>query len=169
MRLQCARSAIARTPPLSIARQLPTSPMVVFAVWVEHALDVTVQGYEDAGISGAKGRDQRPGLDAMMKAVNAKEFDMIAACRWIDSADRSPTCSAYSRASMKRASVCSFTILGRSTAALKAARSRRTLAARLRVISVGTPRSPPRRLRPPDRCLATPDSRANSPIVSPTP
>ena len=25
--------------------------------------------YEDAGISGAKGRDGRPGLDAMMKAV----------------------------------------------------------------------------------------------------
>jgi DNA invertase Pin-like site-specific DNA recombinase len=37
-----------------------------------------VKVYEDAGISGAKGRDQRPGLDAMMKAVNAKEFDMIA-------------------------------------------------------------------------------------------
>src|SRR5471032_846144 len=35
--------------------------------------------YEDAGISGAKGRDKRPGLDAMMKAVNAKEFDMVAA------------------------------------------------------------------------------------------
>src|SRR6202051_1744882 len=33
---------------------------------------------EDAGISGAKGRDQRPALDAMMKAVNAKEFDMVA-------------------------------------------------------------------------------------------
>jgi DNA invertase Pin-like site-specific DNA recombinase len=28
--------------------------------------------------SGAKGRDQRPGLDAMMKAVTAKEFDMVA-------------------------------------------------------------------------------------------
>jgi DNA invertase Pin-like site-specific DNA recombinase len=38
-----------------------------------------VKVYEDAGISGAKGRDKRPGLDAMMKAVNAKEFDMIAA------------------------------------------------------------------------------------------
>jgi hypothetical protein len=25
--------------------------------------------YEDAGISGGMGRDQRPGLDAMMKAV----------------------------------------------------------------------------------------------------
>jgi hypothetical protein len=37
-----------------------------------------VKAYEDAGISGAKGRDQRPGLDAMMKAVNAKEFDMVA-------------------------------------------------------------------------------------------
>jgi DNA invertase Pin-like site-specific DNA recombinase len=34
--------------------------------------------YEDAGISGAKGRDKRPGLDAMTKAVNAKEFDMVA-------------------------------------------------------------------------------------------
>jgi DNA invertase Pin-like site-specific DNA recombinase len=38
-----------------------------------------VKVYEDAGISGAKGRDKRPGLDAMLKAVNAKEFDMIAA------------------------------------------------------------------------------------------
>src|SRR6266576_3328716 len=37
-----------------------------------------VKVYEDAGISGAKGRDQRPGLNAMMKAVNAKEFDMVA-------------------------------------------------------------------------------------------
>jgi DNA invertase Pin-like site-specific DNA recombinase len=35
--------------------------------------------YEDAGISGAKGRDKRPGLDEMMKAVNAREFDMVAA------------------------------------------------------------------------------------------
>jgi DNA invertase Pin-like site-specific DNA recombinase len=35
--------------------------------------------YEDAGISGAKGRDQRPGQEAMMKAVNARQFDMVAA------------------------------------------------------------------------------------------
>jgi DNA invertase Pin-like site-specific DNA recombinase len=38
-----------------------------------------VQVYRDAGISGAKGRDKRPGLDAMMKAVNAKEVEMVAA------------------------------------------------------------------------------------------
>src|SRR3981189_2341085 len=34
---------------------------------------------EDARISGAKGRDKRPGLDAMLRAVNAREFDMVAA------------------------------------------------------------------------------------------
>ena len=38
-----------------------------------------VKVYEDAGISGAKGRNQRPGLDAMMKAVNAREFDLVVA------------------------------------------------------------------------------------------
>src|ERR1700733_554187 len=37
-----------------------------------------VKVYQDTGVSGAKGRDQRPGLDAMMKAVNSKEFDMVA-------------------------------------------------------------------------------------------
>jgi DNA invertase Pin-like site-specific DNA recombinase len=37
-----------------------------------------VRTYEDAGISGAKGRDGRPGLDAMLKGVNAREFDMVA-------------------------------------------------------------------------------------------
>jgi|ERR1700733_6250323 DNA invertase Pin-like site-specific DNA recombinase len=38
-----------------------------------------VKVYQDTGVSGAKGRDQRPGLDAMMKAVNAREFDLVAA------------------------------------------------------------------------------------------
>lgn len=35
--------------------------------------------FEDAGISGAKGRDRRPGLDAMLKAATRREFDMVAA------------------------------------------------------------------------------------------
>jgi predicted site-specific integrase-resolvase len=38
-----------------------------------------VRVFEGTGISGAKGRDKPPGLDAMLKAVNAKEFDMVAA------------------------------------------------------------------------------------------
>jgi DNA invertase Pin-like site-specific DNA recombinase len=33
----------------------------------------------DHGISGSKGRDQRPQLDAMLKAANRREFDVIAA------------------------------------------------------------------------------------------
>lgn len=38
-----------------------------------------VATFEDAGISGAKGRDDRPGLDAMLKAVARREFDMVMA------------------------------------------------------------------------------------------
>src|ERR1700722_5667353 len=38
-----------------------------------------VRVFQDTGVSGAKGRDQRPGLDAMMKAVNARWFDLVAA------------------------------------------------------------------------------------------
>ncbi len=38
-----------------------------------------VQEFEDADISGAKGRDQRPGLDALLKAVPRREIDLMAA------------------------------------------------------------------------------------------
>lgn len=43
-----------------------------------HGWQVT-QIYEDAGLSGAKGRDARPGLDALMKAVARREVDIVAA------------------------------------------------------------------------------------------
>tara|TARA_R110000787_G_scaffold42319_6_gene104089 strand:+ start:5089 stop:5712 length:624 start_codon:yes stop_codon:yes gene_type:complete len=35
--------------------------------------------YEDHGISGAKGRDRRPGFDALLKAVARSEINMVAA------------------------------------------------------------------------------------------
>jgi len=35
--------------------------------------------YVDHGISGAKGRDKRPKLDAILKAATRREFDVIAA------------------------------------------------------------------------------------------
>lgn len=38
-----------------------------------------VHVFKDDGISGAKGRDKRPGLDAMLKGVARREFDMVAA------------------------------------------------------------------------------------------
>ena len=33
-----------------------------------------VQEYQDAGISGAKGRDERPGLDEMLKDAQKRRF-----------------------------------------------------------------------------------------------
>ena len=35
--------------------------------------------FKDQGISGAKGRDQRPGFDKLLKCVARREFDMVAA------------------------------------------------------------------------------------------
>ena len=43
-----------------------------------HGWDVEAT-YQDAGISGAKGRDKRPGLDRLLKAVARRDIDMIAA------------------------------------------------------------------------------------------
>jgi hypothetical protein len=37
-----------------------------------------VQVFEDAGISGARGRKDRPALDALLKAVARREADMVA-------------------------------------------------------------------------------------------
>src|SRR5215470_7132287 len=49
-----------------------------------------VEQYHDAGISGAKGRDGRPGLDQMLKDASKRKFDVIMA--WaIDRIGRSLT------------------------------------------------------------------------------
>jgi DNA invertase Pin-like site-specific DNA recombinase len=38
-----------------------------------------VAEFSDAGISGSKGRDQRPGFDRLMQGIARREFDMVAA------------------------------------------------------------------------------------------
>jgi DNA invertase Pin-like site-specific DNA recombinase len=38
-----------------------------------------VAEFSDAGISGSKGRDQRPGFDRLMRGIARREFDMVAA------------------------------------------------------------------------------------------
>lgn len=38
-----------------------------------------VEVYADNGISGAKGREKRPGFDAMLKAATRREFDVLMA------------------------------------------------------------------------------------------
>jgi DNA invertase Pin-like site-specific DNA recombinase len=39
----------------------------------------TVEVYRDAGISGAKGRDQRPAFDALCRDATRRKFDTVAA------------------------------------------------------------------------------------------
>jgi DNA invertase Pin-like site-specific DNA recombinase len=48
------------------------------AVAKRHGWSV-VKVFEDAGISGAKGRSERPSLDEMLKVVARREVDMVAA------------------------------------------------------------------------------------------
>lgn len=38
-----------------------------------------VRTFEDAGVSGAKGREKRPGYDALLKAVARREVELVAA------------------------------------------------------------------------------------------
>jgi DNA invertase Pin-like site-specific DNA recombinase len=38
-----------------------------------------VEEFSDRGISGAKGRNKRPRIDALLKGVSRKEFDLVAA------------------------------------------------------------------------------------------
>ena len=40
-----------------------------------------VEIYEDAGISGANGREKRPAFDKLLKDASRREFDLVAA--WI--------------------------------------------------------------------------------------
>src|SRR5690242_13835355 len=38
-----------------------------------------IEQYSDAGISGAKGRENRPGLDRMLKDAQRRKFDVVMA------------------------------------------------------------------------------------------
>lgn len=40
---------------------------------------IVVEEYEDAGISGSKGREQRPGLDKLLKDASRGKFDVVMA------------------------------------------------------------------------------------------
>jgi DNA invertase Pin-like site-specific DNA recombinase len=44
-----------------------------------HGWNVVAE-YGDEGVSGAKGRDKRPGFDRLCKAITRREVDLVAAC-----------------------------------------------------------------------------------------
>ena len=70
-------------------QNLATQREALMAAAKRHGWDV-VETFEDDGISGAKGRDRRPGFDALSKAVSRKEIDMVA-CWSVDRLGRSLT------------------------------------------------------------------------------
>ena len=59
-------------------QSVKTQEIELQAVAERHSWQV-VTVFKDQGISGAKGRDQRPGLDKLLQAVARKEFDLVAA------------------------------------------------------------------------------------------
>ena len=58
--------------------QTTSNQLVELNAWAARAGHEVIKVYEDAGISGSKGRDKRPAFDAMLKAAVRREFDMLA-------------------------------------------------------------------------------------------
>jgi DNA invertase Pin-like site-specific DNA recombinase len=57
--------------------QTTENQRLVVARVAEHRGWMIVQTYEDQGISGAKGRDQRPAFDAMLKDAVRRRYDIL--------------------------------------------------------------------------------------------
>jgi DNA invertase Pin-like site-specific DNA recombinase len=57
--------------------QTTENQRLVLAKVAEHRGWVSIQTYEDQGISGAKGRDQRPAFDTMLKDAVRRRFDVL--------------------------------------------------------------------------------------------
>jgi len=58
-------------------RQTTENQRMALARVAEHRGWSIVQAYEDQGISGAKGRDQRPAFDQMLKDAVRRRFDIL--------------------------------------------------------------------------------------------
>ena len=62
---------------VSTDKQTCDNQLIELRAVAERCGHTIVQEFVDSGISGAKGRADRPALDAMMKASNQRKFDMI--------------------------------------------------------------------------------------------
>ena len=58
----------------TVENQLTAVPRGRWAAWMVDRVD-----HRDEGISGSLGRQKRPGLDALLKGVARREFDIVAA------------------------------------------------------------------------------------------
>lgn len=64
---------------VSTDQQTTENQLRVLNEVAERAGWTIVAVFEDAGVSGAKGRDKRPGYDALLKAISRREIDIAAA------------------------------------------------------------------------------------------
>jgi DNA invertase Pin-like site-specific DNA recombinase len=63
---------------VSTGEQTTANQLRELRAWAKNAGHEVVKVFEDKGISGTKGRDERPGFDAMLKAAARREFDTLA-------------------------------------------------------------------------------------------
>ena len=63
---------------VSTDKQTTGNQLLELKRWAKNAGHTVVKVYEDQGISGAKGREHRPGFDALLKDAVRREFDIIA-------------------------------------------------------------------------------------------
>ncbi len=64
---------------VSTDEQTSVNQLMELRAVAEHCGWVLVAEYTDNGVSGAKGRDKRPGFDALCKAAVRREFDVVLA------------------------------------------------------------------------------------------
>jgi DNA invertase Pin-like site-specific DNA recombinase len=58
--------------------QTVENQLIALREWARASGHAIAAEFADEGISGAKGRDKRPALDAMLKAATRREVDMVA-------------------------------------------------------------------------------------------
>lgn len=64
---------------VSTQMQDTDSQLIAIKNAIEKSGDVLVNVYKDHGISGAKGRSERPALNQLLKDASEKKFDMVTA------------------------------------------------------------------------------------------
>lgn len=63
---------------VSTDKQTNDNQLRELKAWAARAGHKIAEVYSDTGISGSKGRDKRPGFDAMLKGAVRREFDVLA-------------------------------------------------------------------------------------------
>src|SRR5215203_2981284 len=115
----CVRYGSAREPPMAKARRaafylrVPTDEQTIENQQRDLLTLAELRGwevvvtYENAGVSGAKSRDKRPGLDSLLKDAKRRRFD-VAVFWSVDRLGRSTAAVAAAMDQLEAAGVAQF-------------------------------------------------------------